>query len=490
MRQKLLVWAIPVGVIVIAAALVGVRSGTASSRGGGRAAALSRNSSAATSGGIHKIRHVVIIMQENHSFDSYFGTYRGADGIPGLAGHPGNIPCVPNPKQGGCNRPYHDSAMVNFGALHTESASGTDIHGGKMDGFIAAAQGCTFAGAGFSCGTGPAKVDVMGYHDAREIPNYWSYARNFVLQDHMFEPVAAWSLPAHLFSLSEWSATCKNSTPSSCVNDHQLNKLRLFGRRCFVHCRALLPHSTVFAWTDLTYLLHRHGVSWGYYVAPGTPPDCADDHAVCRSKPAQGPGTPGIWNPLPNFTTVRRDRQEGNIQSTSRFFAAARHDRLPAVSWLVPSVAESEHFPGSAYAGMSYVTRLIDAVMRSRDWRSTAIFLTWDDWGGFYDNVKPPSVDKNGYGLRVPGLVISPYARRGYIDHQELSFDAYNKFIEDDFLGGQRLDPNTDGRWDPRPTSREELAGLGDLTADFNFQQRPRKRKLLPIHPKPGPAST
>ena len=88
-------------------------------------------------------------------------------------------------------------------------------------------------------------------------------------------------------------------------------------------------------------------------------------------------------------------------------------------------------------AGQTYVTGLINTIMRSPDWNSTAIFFTWDDWGGFYDNVAPPRVDQNGYGLRVPGLVISPYAKRGYIDHQMLSFDAYAKFIEDDFLGGQ-----------------------------------------------------
>jgi phospholipase C len=139
---------------------------------------------------------------------------------------------------------------------------------------------------------------------------------------------------------------------------------------------------------------------------------------------------------------------------------------------------------------MTYVTRVINAVMRSRDWSSTAIFLTWDDWGGFYDNVDPPSVDANGFGLRVPGLVISPYARRGHIDSQVLSFDAYNKFIEDDFLGGERLNPRTDGRTDPRPTVRDDVPILGSLVADFNFKQRPRKPVLLPLHPSPGPAST
>jgi phospholipase C len=122
--------------------------------------------------------------------------------------------------------------------------------------------------------------------------------------------------------------------------------------------------------------------------------------------------------------------------------------------------------------------------MRSPDWSSTAIFLAWDDWGGFYDHVRPPSVDHNGYGLRVPGLLISPYAKKGYIDHQILSFDAYDKFIEDDFLGGQRLNPATDGRPDPRPDVREDEKILGNLIKDFNFNQHPRPPVTLPVHPK------
>src|SRR5205807_726313 len=129
---------------------------------------------------------------------------------------------------------------------------------------------------------------------------------------------------------------------------------------------------------------------------------------------------------------------------------------LPAGSWIAPTQAASEHPPAAISAGQAYVTSLVNAVMRSPDWGSTAIFLSWDDWGGFYDHVMPPRIDADGYGLRVPGLVISPYARRGYVDHQVLSHDAYVKFIEDDFLGGRRLDPATDGRPDPRPDVREQ----------------------------------
>ena len=129
--------------------------------------------------------------------------------------------------------------------------------------------------------------------------------------------------------------------------------------------------------------------------------------------------------------------------------------------------------------GQAYVTSLINAVMQGPDWESTAIFLSWDDWGGFYDHLAPPSVDQNGYGLRVPGLVISPYAKKGFIDHQVLSFDAFVKFIEDDFLSSQRIDPKTDGRPDPRPTVRENVQILGDLRNDFDFDQAPRSPLVL-----------
>jgi hypothetical protein len=135
-------------------------------------------------------------------------------------------------------------------------------------------------------------------------------------------------------------------------------------------------------------------------------------------------------------------------------------------------------------AGQSYVTGLINTIMKSPDWNSTAIFLCWDDWGGFYDHVVPPRVDINGYGLRVPALVISPYAKRGFIDHQTLSFDAYAKFIEDDFLEGARLNPATDGRPDSRPDVRENAPQLGNLAYDFDFNRKPRPPVLLPVHPK------
>ncbi len=242
------------------------------------------------------------------------------------------------------------------------------------------------------------------------------------------------------------------------------------------------PSHSNYAWTDITYLLHKANVSWAYYLAEGNQPDCADDAMLCNSG-TQSVSSPGLWNPLPAFTTVKTDHQLENIQPVDRFFTAAKQGTLPNVSWIVPDGKVSEHPPSSIQTGEGYVTDLINAAMQGPEWTSTAIFLSWDDWGGFYDHVVPPHVDQNGYGLRVPGLVISPYAKKGFIDHQTLSFDAYLKFIEDDFLGGQRLDPATDGRPDPRPDVRENERILGNLVEDFDFSQAPRRPLLLPVHP-------
>jgi phospholipase C len=443
--------------------------------------------------GIHKIRHVVIIMQENRSFDSYFGTYPGADGIP-----PGV--CVPDPMNGGCVAPFHDPSDLNYGGPHGMGNAIADIDNGRMDGFVGQAEqgsGCTSGDPNCSPCTEtthaqsqlPSCVDVMGYHDAREIPNYWAYAENYVLQDHMFEPNESWSLPAHLYMVSEWSAFCTNPLdPSSCRSDAQNpNPDSTLEATTFATPNDGQLH---YAWTDITYLLHHQNVSWGYYVFQGTEPDCENDSSMTCTPVQQGPTTPGIWNPLPSFTDVSQDDQLSNIQSLSNFFTAAKNGTLPAVSWIDPNGTVSEHPPALVSAGQTYVTGLVNAIMSSPDWDSTAIFLSWDDWGGFYDHVVPPAVDRAGYGLRVPGIVISPYAKQGVIDHQTLSHDAYNKFIEDDFLGGQRLDPATDGRPDPRPDVREDNPILGNLAFDFNFTQTPRPPMILPVHPAPGPAST
>jgi phospholipase C len=380
---------------------------------------------------------------------------------------------------GHCVRPTHDPHDADHDVWHDAWSFRDDFNHGRMDGFARVASICVTPGGRPGCDPLTVK-EAMGYHDRREIPNYWAYARRFVLQDHLFEPIASWSLPAHLWLVSEWSARCLRPTdPFSCKRNITAPQ----NPPDFGHAPHAAPN---YAWTDLTYLLHRHHVSWGYYVKKGPEPDCESGGVTCAYQPL-APRTPGIWNPLPYFATVHQDHQLGNIRGINSFYRAARHGRLPAVSWVIPSAAVSEHAPSRLSAGQNYVTSLINAIAHGRNWSHTAIFLAWDDWGGFYDHVAPPRLDGMRLGFRVPGLVISPYARRHFIDHQQLTFDAYTKFIEDDFLGGQRLDPDTDGRPDPRQHVRESTAGIGDLTLDFNFRQRPRRPVTLSTDVKVAP---
>ena len=428
--------------------------------------------------GIHKIKHVIVIMQENRSFDSYFGTYPGADGIPMRDGVP--TVCNRDPASGSCVAPYVDHNDITQAGPHATSSALKDIDGGRMDQFVATVSSihadCNKLQLQVpNCQDGPNNsTDVMGYHTESDIPNYWSYAANFVLQDHMFEPALTWSLPAHLFMVSEWAAACKTHDPNSCVNNiADIEPVQGGGSN---------SKNPIYAWTDLTYLLHQSKVSWGYYINNGYGSDCTNGQMGCPPI-LQRTDTPSWWNPLPYFDTVQHDHQVGNIQTVSKFYAAAKAGTLPAVSWIIPSGHNSEHPPSTTSVGQSYVTGLINTVMSGPDWSSSAIFLAWDDWGGFYDHVVPPRVDRNGYGLRVPALVISPYAKQGYIDHQTLTFDAYTKFIEDDFLSGARLDPATDGRPDPRLDVRENESILGDLVNDFDFDQPPRAPMLLPVDP-------
>jgi phospholipase C len=276
----------------------------------------------------------------------------------------------------------------------------------------------------------------------------------------MIESDHSWRLPAHMFMVSAWSANCsKPADPMSCVGTNQPRNRTTAQPRPF-------------AWTDLTWLLHAYHVSWGYYL---------DHGAQSATNPS---GVPTIWNPLPGFTDVKQDHQGANIHPLATFMSQASTGTLPALSWIVPNPADSEHPAALVSTGQAYVTRIINAVMRSKDWNSTAIFLSWDDWGGFYDHVVPPAVDALGYGIRVPAIVISPYARRGFIDHHNLSSDSWLRFIEDDFLFGFRLNPAADGRPDSRPVVRENLAG--NILRDFNFNQKPRPPLIL----KPCPATT
>lgn len=394
--------------------------------------------------GLAKIKHFVFIMQENRSFDSYFGTYPGADGIPkGVT--------VPDPKGGPPVAPFHDPNNNNNGGPHGWDNARADIDGGNMDGFLGASYKDKQQKRIRRVKPKPVignLTDVMGWHDYREIPNYWDYARLYVLQDRMFESVASYSLPAHLYMLAGQSGGYVGKTDQ--------------------------PFPSTFNFKEITELLMSGKIDWKYYVTSGNIPDTEDAHVVgTRPQQVQTPHRYTLFNPLPAFPEVRDNpAQSSRLVDTSQFYNDAKNGNLPQVSWVIPSDAVSEHGPSGVREGMAYVTGLVNAVMKSRDWNNTAIFISWDDWGGFYDHVPPPKIDKFGLGLRVPGLVISPYAKQNFIDHKTFSFESWLRIVEERF----GIIPMT---------ARDRNAG--DMLDAFDFNQKPRSPVLLSPTKKGSP---
>lgn len=482
------------------------------------------------------IEHVVVIMQENRSFDSYFGTYPGADGIP-VDGNGVPTVCNLDPWTGNCVKPYHSTLDIDSDCPHLRANLLADVNGGLMDSFIkqdeipstplhissatnaspivvttttahgrttgdlvyiAAMTGNTAAngfwhvtatsstvlslntstgngnytqsngvmGAVTRCNdpsSGSCTRTCMGYHNRSELGNYWAYADWGVLQDKMYEPVLSYSAPTHAYMVSGWSGNCPtgNNDPMACTVGTSTNE----------------------TWTDLTWLLHSHAISWKYYLSQGTATDCDPDEC-----PPPGTITPAlaIWNPLATALDVTQDGETANVVANINqiFVDTLPGHHLPKVSWIIPGHSVSEHPPSKVSIGQKYVTGIVNAIGHSDDWPTTAVFISWDDPGGFYDHEPPIYVDYYGgtnplgYGIRVPGLVLGPYAKQ-FIDHQVLSSDAYLKFIEDIFLEGARIDPATDGRPDPRGNVRENQSVLGNVRNDFDFTAPPRSPPFL-----------
>jgi phosphoesterase family protein len=316
-----------------------------------------------------KIEHVVLIMQENRSFDHYFGMFPGADGFTlDAAGNPTN--CNPDPNiDGGCVAAFHDPTDSNSGGPHSAAAFKTCFNAGKMDGFIKNAEGAKKACADPNdpeCTDGKL-VDVMGYKTAADIPNYWAYASAFTLLDHHFESDASWSWPMHQYMVSEWAALCTSASPMSCASN--------IGP-------AEPDPKGFYSWTPLTYVLDAKKVSWRYYLAQGTTPDCDNDEAECPPV-TQLANVPSIWNPLPLFAAVKSAGEETtNVVTIDHFYADAKAGTLPAVSWIAPSGEVSEHPPNLVSEGQAYVTSLVNVI--SQDpvlWANTAIFVFWDELG-------------------------------------------------------------------------------------------------------------
>ena len=265
---------------------------------------------------------------------------------------------------------------------------------------------------------------TLSYYDWHEIPNYWDYARHFTLCDNFFSSLAGPSEPNHLYTVAAQSGGMVNNPPPS-VNDQ----------------------FDVYTFPTMVELLQKSHVSWKYYDE--------DSH----------PQRHHLWNPLPGFTKIH-DNPEimSHLVQLKTFYSDLQDGSLPSVSWIVPTFGDSEHPTADSARGMWHVTQLIDAVMRSPYWKDTAIILTWDDFGGFYDNVPPPAVDKYGYGPRVPALIISPYAKPNFISHTQFDFTSPLKLIEEKF----GLPPLTD---------RDKLAN--DMLDCFDFSQKPNPTDII-----------
>ena len=415
-----------------------------------RGAGLASAPSATIVAGISVIKHVIVITQENRPFDHYFGTFPGADGIP--AGT-----CVPDPASGTCVKPFHSNADKTSDAPHGAANATADINGGKMDGFIAQAEEA-----------GSVKPrDVMSYKDQREIPNYWAYAKNFVLEDHLYEPNASWSLPAHLYMVSGWSAICTSTTdPSTCKSSKSPTR-----------------NTPGYPWTDLTYLLHKNHVSWGYFVTTGHEPDCVDDSSLTCVPGSQDSATPSIWNPLPSFETVKNNGQTGNVQSVENFYTRAKNG-TPSRGELGRAVRRGQRAPQPIDQRRPDLRDEPD--QRRLEWPGLELHGHLLELGRLGRLLRPRRpADRGCKRLRPAGPrhhhqpIRQSRGRRSPVGvvrrHQPIHRGRLPQ------RSAHRPGHRRPAR--PRPDVRESLTAAGDLTTDFNFTQTPRPPLILPIHP-------
>jgi phospholipase C len=359
------------------------------------------------------IQHVVFILKENRTTDSYFGTFPGVDGVTRGATSTGKVvPLSPLIDD------FQGSRLCNGWDCAVNA-----IDGGRMDRFDLIADD---------------SLDAYTQANESDIPNYWAYARAFVLADHYFTSVHGSSLPNHLFALAAQSGGVTDN-PSRSV----------LGTACDGTVSGKMPvldgngnrtwHAPCFDFQTLPDVLQSHGITWQYYAYAGSD--------------------------LANINHIRNGPEWQYANGTNeQFLADARNGRLPAVSWVIPHWEESEHVPNSVCQGENWTVEAVNAVMQGPDWNSTAIFVTYDDFGGFYDHVPPPQIDQFGLGPRVPLLIVSPFAKRGYISHTVYEHSSVLKFIETRY----HLPPLT-----------QRDAAASNMLDSFDFDQRPQPPLVL-----------
>ena len=419
-----------------------------------------------------KIQHLIFIVQENHSFDNYFGTYLGANGITLDTA----IPIDPNQTSLGYVRPYHlnvtqpimiwgdelppgvadpdDLPTSDSTSFHVGNESVEDLphswlvahrayDNGKMDGFIAA----------------EGSIVTMGYYDRSDIPYYWDYADQYVLDDNFFSSMMGPSFPNHIYIASGTNGPVTKLPPVCLQNPC---KWIQNGRIIDDPPSDYDWQGLSLDWSTLAEELSNANVPWTWYTGKANPLK------------------PDVWDVLPLFTYFQNhpDQLDEHVRNTQAFVNAVQNGQLSTVSWIFPGgwvpptypavckgQSTSEHPPARSDCGMDYVSYLVNQVMQSQYWQSSAIIITWDDYGGFYDHVPPPQVDADGLGFRVPALVISPWAKHGFIDHTQYELASMLRLAEESFnlptLGVRDLKTN-------------------DMMNSFDFNQAPQSTLIEP----------
>lgn len=368
------------------------------------------------------IEHLIVLMQENHTFDNYFGTYPGANGIP-----PGT--CMPvdpfDPGNTECIEPFRigTTDVELDDPDHSSETHSIQFNGGNMDGFVYALNLRNQDGR-----------LAMGYYDEEDLPYYWNIADEYVLFDNFFSSVHGGSFENHVF----WVAASTGMKEGVDLQESLAETPTIFDR------------------------LQEAGISWKFYVQNYEPElNYRTAHLYPANRASQV-----TWVPLLNFDRFLDDPAlASNIVHLDEYYADLINGTLPSVAFMVPS-GPSEHPPSSVISGQRFVKALIQALMQSDYWEKSAFSWAYDDWGGWYDHVPPPQVDDDGYGFRVPALLVSAYAKRGYVDNTVLDYTSYLKFIEDN--------------WDLEPLTERDAQANSIINA-FDFSQPPRPAEFLPF---------
>lgn len=363
---------------------------------------------------ITAISHWIFLVKENRSFDHYFGTFPGANGTTSGPISTGQI--VPL---------AHSPDVMPQDLKHTWAITETAMDYGRMDKFDV---NCV-----------PYELCMSQVYQ-QDIPNYWSYASTFTLADEAFSSLHGDSLPNHLYIVAAQSGG---------VIDNPTVSVNSWG--CDSPAGTVVPWvnsegyvSDVFPCFDFATLadsMQTAGLSWGYYAA--------------------SEGEKGYdWSSLDAINHIRNTSLwSEHVFPTTQFITDAQSGNLPALSWVTPPGYSSEHPQGtSVCSGENWTVSMINAVMQSPDWNSTAIVLTFDDFGGFYDHVSASQLDFYGLGPRVPWIIISPYAKPGYISHTTYEFSSFLKTVEERYSLAPLTDRDTDAN---------------DLLDSFDFTQSP-----------------